>query len=143
MMKPVDVCLRAIRFYGPENQIMVFLGELAELSQALETGETEAIVEEIADVQICLAQRFLIAGVEPDFSKTPKVTGAFERLFSEAVLQEARRIQGRGWNALAYYAIESWVKNKIEELDCIEEVEEWKVKKLKRLSGRIAGYEVA
>lgn len=142
-MKSIDICLKAIRFYGPENQIMVFLGELAELSQALETGGTDAIAEEITDVQICLAQRFLIAGIEPDLSKTPKVTGSFDRLFSEAVLQEARRIQGRDWNALSCYMIESWIKNKIIELDCAEEVEAWKISKLKRLAGRITGYEVA
>lgn len=142
-MNQIDIYLKAIRFYGPENQIMVFLGELAELSQALETGDTEAIAEEIADVQICLAQRFLIAGVEPDFSKSPQVTGSLEHLFSEAVLQEARCIQGRGWNALACYMIESWIKNKIEEFQCAEEVEAWKIKKLNRLAGRFAGYGVA
>jgi len=136
-MNSVDILLKAIKVYGPESQIMVFLGEIAELSQALETGETEAIAEEIADVQICLTQRFLIAGIEPDFSKSPKVTGSFDRLLSEAVLQEARRIQGRGWNALACYMIESWARNKAAELDCTEEVEWWEAQKLKRLAGRI------
>ena len=145
-MNAVDICLKAIAHYGAQNQIMVFLGELAELSQAIENKKGESrgdnlksIVEELADAQICLAQRFLIAGVELDLSKVPTVINGFNDILAEIVLQEARLVQGRSWRPLALYCLSGWIETAVKDLNAAEEVERMKVFKLNRLLRKIEG----
>lgn len=136
-MKAIDICKAAIKKYGAKNQIMVFLGELAELAQALHVGEIEDIAEELADVRICLAQRCLIAGISPNFGITPQIKGSFDSLLSAAVDAEAKITQGRGTSLLHIYAIEQFTYNKIGELDIAEQVKDIQINKLKRLWRRI------
>jgi hypothetical protein len=142
-VKAIDICLKAIAHYGEQNQIMIFLGELAELSQAVEKGDRSGIIEELADVQICLAQRFLIAGIDPDLSKVPTVTGGLNDFFAEIVLQEARLVQGRNWRPLALYCLSGWIDKVVHDFKAKDEVEEIKVFKLKRLMRRIKDEKMA
>lgn len=135
-MNAIDICRKAIAHYGAQNQIMVFLGELAELSKA-RVKSREEFIEELADVQICLAQRFLIAEIEPKLSKCPDVKGGFDDIFAEIVLQEARLVQGRNWRPLALYCMSSWIDKVVHDFKAEDEVEKIKVFKLKRLMRRI------
>jgi hypothetical protein len=133
----IEILRKAIKHFGPEKQIMVFLGEIAELQEALRSGDRDSIIEEIADVQICLAQRFILEDLEPDFSKTPPVRAGLEEIITQITIQEARRVQGRGWKPLSVYLMESWTREKIESMGISDEVEKIKKMKLKRLARRL------
>ena len=141
-MNAIDICRKAIVHYGAQSQIMVFLGELAELSQAITASNRSAIVEELADVQVCLATRFIIAGIEPDLSKVPRVTGGFFDIFTEIALQEARLVQGRSWQPLALYCLSGWIDKIVHDFKAEDEIEKIKVFKLKRLMRRIESEKV-
>jgi hypothetical protein len=136
-MKAIEILRKAIKHFGPEVQVMVFLGEIAELQEALRAGDRKNIIEEIADVQVCLVQRFIIEGLEPDFSKTPPVRTGIEEIISQITIQEARRVQGRGWKPLSVYLLESWIQEKIDRMGIADEVDKVKKMKIKRLSRRL------
>ena len=64
-ISPESVMKEAIQTYGKQNQIMVVIEEMSELTKELSknyrgNGNVSAISEEIADVQITLAQLQMI-----------------------------------------------------------------------------------
>lgn len=133
-MKPSKVCELAVQFYGKEEQILVFLGELIELKEAVASGNTASITEETADVLICLAQRCIIAGIDPNFDKVPTEDCSLEELIDHITLAEARRSQGREWRPLGLYFLWSYIQKMIKEYQIDQkDIDDIQKKKLSRL----------
>ena len=80
----------AIRTFGEEAQKVVAIEECAELAQAIThelRGREHNVPEEIADVEICIAQMKMIYGCtdEVERIKKQKIGRLYERIFEKCL----------------------------------------------------------
>lgn len=66
-----EICKRAIEVYGAESQMLMCIEEMSELTKELckehrGKGVKSSIAEEIADVQITLAQMIMLFDISDD-----------------------------------------------------------------------------
>lgn len=90
--KILEVCERAIQHYGPQNQQMKLLEEMAELSQEVckfaigDYRKTDRLIEETADVYIMIMQASIMLGRNEVFEAIHKKIERLEqRLIGEGI----------------------------------------------------------
>lgn len=134
----MEILQRAIDHYGLDKQIMVFLGELGELYEAMLGGNPVHIVDELADVDIMLEQRFLISGC-PKPLPIDMVPGIYDlsRIIAGINKYEARLVQGREYSWVPVKQLLDWMEVVIRDNGCTKLHRDRIEFKLKRLQERL------
>ena len=94
--KKFEVLKRAVKTWGDTLQTDILIEEMSELTKAIIKSRrhggkyaTHEILEELADVQICLDQLKMIAG------KNYLFVGDFQDALDQRIMQKIVRLEGR------------------------------------------------
>ena len=138
-MKSNELLQRTIDHYGPDKQIVVFLGELGELYEAVRHGTSNDVVDELADVIIMVTQRVMIADI-PTPTPIPVKLAALPVLavaIAKINKYEARLVQGREYTWEPIRVLLGWIDTLEREMSCSGLIANRIKFKLERLQERL------
>lgn len=136
-MNTHGVLVAAIDYYGKHSQIAMFFEELMELYEAINRGEREHIIEELADASICLKQMFIIFGLKDDYFTASGEDESFIDIMTYSILFVCRTSRGREANPESLYLLSGWLRARTQSMDAVEDVKRVAGEKLERLQKRI------
>jgi hypothetical protein len=138
-MKTKELLQRAILHYGDKAQILMLIEELEELYEALTIHQEEykVVVEEIADVAICLNQAYIIFNLEEHVYPVNSKVSTFNTIKHQVTIFICRTSRGRDVSPSPLFELSGWIIARMQDTDAKKDVQNIIKKKLIRLHGRL------
>lgn len=139
-MKTKELLQKAILHYGDKAQLLMLIEELEELYEALTIHQEEykVVVEELADLSICLKQAFMIFGLVDDhYPPVDSSVKSFIQIKSEVTLFVCRASRGREVSPYSLFDLAGWIRARVQDTNAKDSVQDIIKKKLIRLHGRL------
>jgi hypothetical protein len=135
-----DILRKAISVYGKKAQLLMLIEEIEELWDALTSagGMQELVVEEMADVSICLKQALIIFNLTDDHYPSIGTDAELSKISHEVRLFVCRASRGRVFSPDSLWKLAGWIRKRAEVLGVQEEIKSISRKKLARLARRMA-----
>lgn len=134
-----EILRKAISVYGEKAQLLMLVEEMEELWGALTSvkDEKELVIEEMADVSICLKQTLMMFNLTDDHYPANGTSEEFAKIEREVRLFICRASRGREYSPESLWHLAGWIRKRAEVWGAQEEIKEIARKKIARLARRI------
>lgn len=141
MNKYEKIMRLAIDHYGEASQGIMLIEELGELLEAMESGDRDKMVEEIADVSVCLKQVLIIEGMTDNTFAELATPGNLCTIAAQVMIMTGRQARGRKYSNVCLWMLSGWLRTRAVKMRAVNEVKAVVKKKLLRLEERMSGEE--